>query len=98
MKKILLFPVKLFVLPVVLLLSLVSLMGKLATSISAYIAGLFLLVLAAIGIYCLWSHRWTDAAIIAAVFIGCLVLQFGAMFFAQLAGEWAGSLLRFIRS
>ena len=98
MKKILLLPVKLMILPFMLLLSLLSLLGKMATNLSAYIAGLLLLVLAAIEIYCLLAHRWMDAAIIAAVFIGCLLLQFGAMFLAEIAGEWAGKLVVFLRS
>ena len=98
MRKIFLFPVKLLILPVLLLLFLLSLLGKLATNLSAYLVGLLLLVLASIGVYCLWAHRWVDAAIVAAVIAGCLLLQFGAMFLAQIAGEWAGSLLAFLRS
>ena len=98
MRNIILFPVKLLILPVLLLLFLLSLLGKLATNLSAYLVGLVLLVLASIGGYCLWARRWVDAAIVAAVIIGCLLLQFGAMFFAQIAGEWVGSLVAFLRS
>lgn len=98
MKKILLLPVKLMILPFMLLLSLLSLLGKLTTNISAYLTGLLLLLLAAIEIYCLFAHQWMNAAIIAAMFIGCLLLQFGAMFLAEIAGEWVGKLTVFLRS
>ena len=98
MKKILLLPVKMMILPFILLLSLLSLLGKLATNLSAYLAGLLLLLLAAIEIYCLFSHQWMNAAIIAAIFIGCLFVQFGAMILAEIAGEWAGKLAVFLRS
>ena len=98
MMKILLFPVKLVILPVVLLLSLISLLGKLATNISAYVAGLFILFLLIICACCLWQHRWMDAAIIAVLSVGILALQFSSMLFAEVAGEWAGKLVDFLRS
>lgn len=98
MLKILLLPVKLVILPVVLLLSLLSLLGKLATNISAYVAGLFILFLLIICGCCLWQHRWMDAAIIAVLSAGILALQFSSMLLAEVAGEWAGKLVDFIRS
>ena len=90
MLKILLLPVKLLILPVML--------GKLATNISAYVVGLFLLFLLILCVCCLWQHRWTDAAIVAALDAVILILQFGAMFFAEIVGEWAGKLADFLRS
>ena len=98
MMKILLFPVKLVILPVVLLLSLLSMLGKLATNISAYVAGLFILFLLVICGCCLWQHRWMDAAIIAVLGVGILALQFGSMLLAEVAGEWAGKLVGSLRS
>ena len=98
MLKILLLPVKLLILPVMLFLSLLSLLGKLATNISAYVVGLFLLSLLILFVCCLWQHRWTDAAIVAVLNAGILILQFGAMFFAEIVGEWVGKLADFLRS
>lgn len=96
--KVILLPVKLLMLPVMLLLALVSLLGKAATQISAHIIGLFLLVLIAIDLYCLWMHRWTDVGIVTAITVIVLVLQFGAMLLAEVTGEWSRSLKRFIFS
>jgi hypothetical protein len=39
-----------------------------------------------------------DAAIIAVLGVGILALQFGSMLLAEVAGEWAGKLVGFLRS
>lgn len=64
MIKVILLPVKLLALPVMLVLLVLSLLGKAATTLSAYVIGLFLVVLIGIDLYCLWQHRWTDVAIV----------------------------------
>lgn len=89
---------KLLAIPAMVILAAVSLLGKLLTNISAYIVGLFMLAVLLIGIYCLCVHRWTDAVIMGAIEALCLILQFGSMLLAELAGEWSGSLRAFIRS
>jgi hypothetical protein len=91
-------PLKLLAIPVMILLAILSLFGKLLTNLSAYIVGLFMLVVLLIGIYCLWGHRWTDAMILGAIEAICMVVQFGSMLLAELVGEWSGSLRAFIRS
>ena len=98
MIKVMLLPVKLIAFPVMVLLFLFSLLGKTASHISAYIAGLFLMVLLVIDIYCLWNQRWTDFGIVTAIGVVTLALQFGAMFIAEIAGEWGRSLKAFIFS
>jgi hypothetical protein len=91
-------PLKLLAIPVMILLAILSLFGKLLTNLSAHIVGLFMLVVLLIGIYCLWGHRWMDVMILGAVEVICMAVQFGSMFLAELAGEWSGSLRVFIRS
>ena len=98
MIKVILLPVKLLALPVMILLSLLSLLGKAITNISAYVIGLFLIALLLIDIYCLWQHRWTDVAIVTIVGVATLALQFGAMLISEVAGEWSRSIKRFIFS
>lgn len=98
MMKLLLLPVKLIALPIMLMLFLLSLLGKLLTNVSAYIVGLFMLVVFLIGLYCLWEHRWTDLAIMAAIEAVTFALQFGAMLLAEFAGEWSQALREFIFS
>lgn len=96
--KVILLPVKLIALPVMLLLFLLSLLGKAATHVSAYIAGLFLLMLLIIDLYCLWKQQWTDFGIVTVIGVVTLAIQFGAMFIAEIAGEWSHSLKHFIFS
>lgn len=49
-------------------------------------------------LYCLWEHRWTDAAIVGTIEVAALALQFGAMLLAEILGEWSGALRAFIFS
>ena len=95
MIKVILLPVKLLAIPVMLLLFLFFLLGKAVTNLSAYVSGLFLLVLFLIDIYCLWQQRWTDVAIVTALGVVTLILQFGAMLISELAREWSRSIKNF---
>lgn len=96
--KLLLLPVKLLALPVMLILLLLSVLGKLVTNLSAYVVGLFMLVVLLICVYCLWEHRWTDAAIVAVIEAGVFFLQFIATLAAEILGEWSVALRTFIFS
>ena len=98
MIKVMMLPVKLLAFPVMVLLFLFSLLGKAASRVSAYIVGPFLLLLLLIDIYCLWNQQWTDFGIVTAIGVVTLALQFGAMFRAEIAGEWGQSLKAFIFS
>lgn len=98
MKNVLLLPVRLLAVPVMLLLSLLSLVGRLVTNLSAHVVGLFLLLLLAISIFCLWQKRWLDAAFVFLLGVLILVIQFAAMLLAEIVREWAGALAQFIRS
>lgn len=96
--KLLLLPIKLIALPIMLLLLICSLLGKAATNISAYLVGLFMLLVFFIGVYCLWQHRWTDLAIMILIEAVTFALQFSAMLLAEFAGEWSRSIRHFIFS
>lgn len=98
MKNVLLLPVRLLAVPVMLLLSLLSLTGRLVTNLSAYVVGPFLLLLLGISIFCLWQRRWLDAAFVFLLGVLILVIQFAAMLLAEIVREWAGTLAQFIRS
>ena len=98
MKNVLLLPVRLLAVPVMLLLSLLSLAGRLVTNLSAHVVGPFLLLLLGISIFCLWQRRWLDAAFVFLLGVLILVIQFAAMLLAEIVREWAGTLAQFIRS
>ncbi len=96
--KILKLPLKLLALPLMLVLYTIHIVGKLASHLSAYIAGLFMLVIFACGVYQVYARAWLNVAILFDVEAVCIALQFSAMFLAELAGEWAGGLGAFFRS
>lgn len=96
--KILKLPLKLLALPLMLILYTLHIVGRLASNLSAYVAGLFMLVIFLCGVVQVINHQWLNVAILSGVEAVCVALQFSAMFLAELAGEWAGGLGAFLRS
>ena len=91
-------PLKLLALPLMLILYTLHTIGKLASNLSAYVVGLFMLVVLACAIYQVCVQDWLNVAILFGVEVVCMALQFSAMFLVELAGEWAGSLGAFLHS
>ena len=91
-------PLKLLALPLMLILYTLHTIGKLASNLSAYVVGLFMLVVLACAIYQVCVQDWLNVAILFGVEAVCVALQFSAMFLVELAGEWAGSLGDFLHS
>ena len=91
-------PLKLLALPLMLILYTLHTIGKLASNLSAYVVGLFMLVVLACVIYQVCVHDWMNVAVLFGVEAVCVALQFSAMFLVELAGEWAGSLGDFLHS
>lgn len=91
-------PLKLLALPLMLVLYTLHIIGKLASNLSAYVVGLFMLVVLACGIYQVCVHDWMNVVILFGVEVVCVVLQFSALFLVELAGEWAGSIGDFLHS
>ena len=91
-------PLKLLALPLMLVLYTFHVVGRLASNPSAYVVGLFMLVILACGIYQVCVRDWLNVAILFGVETVCVALQFSAMFLVELAGEWAGSLGAFLHS
>ena len=89
---------KLLALPLMLTLCTLHIVGKLASHISAYVVGLFMLVVLVCGVVQVFQHEWLNVAILSGIEIVCVALQFSAMFLAELAGEWAGGLGAFLHS
>lgn len=96
--KLLKLPLKLLALPLMLVLYVFYYIGKLLSNISAYVVGLFMLVILVCGLYQMWLRAWLNVAILTGVEVACVALQFSVMFLAELAGEWAGSLGAFLHS
>ena len=72
--------------------------GRLVSNLSAYVVGLFMLVILACGIYQVCVREWLNVAILFGVEAVCVALQFSAMLLVELAGEWADRLGAFLHS
>lgn len=91
-------PLKILALPLMLVLFLVSLLGKLATNLSAYVVGLFMFLMLLLGVFCAWQQQWNNVIFLVVIEAVCAAVQFGAMFLAEIIGEWSASLYDFIHS
>ena len=91
-------PLKLLALPLMLVLYTFHVVGRLASNLSAYVVGLFMLVILACGIYQVCVRDWLNVAILFGVETVCMALQFSAMFLVELVGGWAGSLVAYLHS
>ena len=91
-------PLKLLALPLMLALYALHIVGKLASNLSAYVIGLFMLVILVCGIYQVCIREWLNVAVLLGVEAVCVAIQFSAMFLVEMAGEWAGSLGVFLHS
>ena len=89
---------KLFALPVLVILKVFAIMGNLLTSLSSLAIGLFLLLLGGLAVYCIVQQAWLNLAILA----GMAVITFAVMFLAVAviykAEIWRDQLKEFIRS
>lgn len=56
---------KVFALPVLLIMKSVCILGNLLSNISSHVIGLLLLILVGCGIYCVVQAMWTSLAILA---------------------------------
>lgn len=71
-------PFKILALPVMLVLGALGLIAKLATNLSCYIVGPFMLFLGGFCVYAIVMQLWNQLAILAVLLLGCMVMLFGA--------------------
>lgn len=89
---------KVFALPVLLIMKSVCILGNLLSNISSYIIGLLLLILVGCGIYCVVQAMWTSLAILAVMGLAAFLVLFGIVFLTVQAETASESLGQFIRS
>lgn len=71
-------PFKILALPVMLVLGALGLIAKLATNLSCYIIGPFMLFLGGCCVYAIVMQLWNQLAILVVLLLGCMVLLFCA--------------------
>jgi len=89
---------KVFALPVLLIVKSVCILGNLLSNISSYVIGLLLLLLVGCGIYCVVQAMWTSLAILAVMGLAAFLALFGIVFLTVQAETASESLGQFLRS
>ena len=89
---------KVFALPVLLIMKSVCVLGNLLSNISSYVVGLLLLILIGCGIYCVVQAMWTSLAILAVMGLAAFLALFGIVFLTVQAESASISLGQFTRS
>lgn len=89
---------KVFALPVLLIVKSVCILGNLLSNISSYVIGLLLLLLVGCGIYCVVQAMWTSLAILAVMGLAAFLALFGIVFLTVQTETASESLGQFLRS
>lgn len=89
---------KVFALPLLLLLKILCWTGNLLTNLSSYAIGLLLLVIAGCGIYCIVQGQWRNLAILAGMGLCVFLILFIMVALVFKAESWSNRLGDFIRS
>ena len=89
---------KVFALPVLLIMKSVCILGNLLSNISSHVIGLLLLILVGCGIYCVVQAMWTSLAILAVMGLAAFLALFGILFLTVQAETASESLGQFLRS
>ena len=89
-------PFKILALPVLLVLGALGLIAKLATNLSCYIVGPFMLFLGGCCVYAIVMQLWSQLAILVVLLLGCVVMLFGASWIIVILENMNDRLLSFI--
>ena len=89
---------KVFALPVLLIMKSVCILGNLLSNISSYVIGLLFLILMGCGIYCVVQAMWTSLAILALMGLAAFLALFAVVFLTVQAETASKSLGQFLRS
>lgn len=89
---------KIFALPLLLVMKSVCVLGNLLSNISSYVIGLLLLILVGCGIYCVVQAMWTSLAILAVMGLAAFLALFTVVFLTVKAESASESLGQFLRS
>ncbi len=90
-------PIKILALPVMFVLGALGLIAKLATNLSCYIVGPFMLFLGGCCVYAIVMQLWNQLAILAVLLLGCVIMLFGASWIIVFLESTTGRLLDYVR-
>ena len=91
-------PFKILALPVILLLGVFWVLGKIMTNLSAFVVGIFMLFIFLVGVFCAFQGQWGNVAFLVGVEVASLVLQYGAMIVIDISGSINSLLIKLLHS
>ena len=89
---------KIFALPVLLVVKIICILGNLLTNISSYVIGLLLLYIGGCAIYCIVKAMWTSLAILVGMGVAAYLVIFLLVWVSMKAENIKNSIGEFIRS
>ena len=98
LKKILLLPVKLLVLPLILLLKIIYALAYLVTHVGTYILSPLILFVLGCGIWCATQGRWTDVGLLAGIEVMIVAVIFAAVWLLDVVQTASGGLVSFLHA
>ena len=98
LKKIVLLPVKLLVLPLILLLKIVYALAYLVTHVGTYILSPVILFVLGCGIWCAVQGRWTDVGLLAGIEIMIVAVIFAAVWLLDAVQTASSGLVSFLHA
>lgn len=88
---------KLFLMPVILILTMVTLLAKMVLSLGAYIVGPFMFFVFGCAVWTVYKHFWYQTGMLAAIELLTIVLYYGAATVVFVVEDIRDGLLDFVR-
>ena len=88
---------KLFLMPVILFLTMVTLLAKMVLTLGAYIVGPFMFFVFGCAVWTVYKHFWYQTGMLAAIELLTIVLYYGAATVIFVVEDIRDGLLDFVR-
>ena len=88
---------KLFLMPVILILTMVTLLAKMVLTLGAYIVGPFMFFVFGCALWTVYKHIWYQTGMLAAIELLTIVLYYGAATVVFVVEDIRDGLLDFVR-
>ena len=98
LKKIILLPVKLLVLPLILLLKILYALAYLVTHVGTYILSPVILFVLGCGIWCATQGRWADVGLLTGIEVMIIAVIFAAVWLLDVVQTASGGLVSFLHA
>lgn len=89
---------KIFAIPVLMLMKIFCLVGNIATKVFAFAVSILLLIVCGSVIYCVVQAKWQELMMLAVMGVASFLILFIAMFVVFQAESWSEQLGEFIKS